>query len=379
MKKLQNLFQQHFNCAASIIVQSPGRINLIGEHTDYNDGFVLPAAINKAIYVAISKRADSEIHLFSMAYSELYVTTIDNIQPQKNWVTYILGVVHQLQQKGFVLTGFNLLLDGDVPVGAGLSSSAAVECATAFALNEIFDLNISKINLVKLAQKAEHSFAGVQCGIMDQFASMFGKKNHAIQLDCRTLAFQYFPLQLQGIKIILLDTQVKHSLAATAYNKRREECEEGVAYIQKKYPTVKKLRDANIIMLNDCINANTIIYKRCKYVIEENERVQLACGDLAANDISSFGKKMFATHNGLSELYKVSCKELDFLVYAAKQYDGVLGARMMGGGFGGCTINLVKEEIAASFIKNIFNDYYSAMQKELKGYDVTLENGTSLL
>jgi len=360
-----------------VVFRSPGRINLIGEHTDYNDGFVLPAAIDKAVYVAVNKRNDDEIHLYSQEFDEIYKTVLSKIHPVKGWPDYVLGVIYQLQKRGVISGGFNMVLEGDIPIGAGLSSSAAVECATAYALNDLFQCNIERMTLVKMAQKAEHEFAGVQCGIMDQFASMFGKKEHVIRLDCRTLEYEYFPFKMDAVKIVLLDTKVKHSLASSEYNVRRLQCEEGVLIIRQKYPSVKNLRDVTVSMLEDCLAEESIVYKRCRYVVEENLRLQAACRDLLNDNLEAFGKKMYQTHQGLSKWYEVSCKELDFLVDAVKNEEAVLGARMMGGGFGGCTINLVKKDTVESVIQKVSAAYQEKMQKELKAYVVQIEGGTS--
>lgn len=363
--------------ATPTVFRSPGRINLIGEHTDYNDGFVLPAAIDKAIYVAITKRTDDNVHFYSVDFDASFTTSLSDIHPQEGWPTYLLGVVSQFQQAGYVLGGFNIVIGGDVPVGAGLSSSAAVECATAFALNETFQIGLDRMTLVKMAQKAEHEFAGVKCGIMDQFASMFGKASHVIRLDCRSLTYEYFPFQMEGVKIVLLDTQVKHSLASSEYNTRREQCEEGVAAIRQQHPEVKNLRDASIEMLNEAVPSDSVVYDRCQYVIEEKTRILEGCEDLKNNDLIAFGKKMFATHEGLSTLYAVSCKELDYLVDAVKTNPAVLGARMMGGGFGGCTINLVKTEAIDALIQSVSASYEKDMGKKLVAHVVQIENGTS--
>ncbi|MEI6185474.1 MAG: galactokinase, partial [Bacteroidota bacterium] len=239
---IKQKFVALYGTQPTMVVRAPGRINLIGEHTDYNNGFVLPAAINKAIYIAISKRDDAEIHLYSMDFNASFETNINELLPIKSWPTYILGVADQFNKKGYAIGGFNLVMYGDVPIGAGLSSSAAVECSVAYALNELFLLSIEKIDLVKMAQKAEHEFAGVNCGIMDQFASMFGQANQVVRLDCRSLDYEYFPFSMQEVSIVLLDTCVKHSLASSEYNTRRLQCEAGVAAIQTKYPAVKSLR-----------------------------------------------------------------------------------------------------------------------------------------
>lgn len=361
------------------VFRSPGRVNLLGEHTDYNEGYVLPAAIDKNIYIAISKRADDAIHLYAVDFKESYTVTLDNLQKaQKHWPNYILGVVDQLLKKGFRLSGFNLVIDGDVPIGAGLSSSAAVECATIFALNDLFALGMSRLEMVPLAQQAEHVFAGVKCGIMDQFASMFGKKDHVIKLDCRSLEYKYVPLKLEGYKLVLFNTNVKHNLAASAYNDRRQQCEKGVSMIAVHQPEVVSLRDANMAMLKKYVEPfEPLIYQRCKYVIQENERLLGACEDLERGDLTALGKKMFETHQGLSYLYEVSCKELDFLVEYVKRVPGVAGARMMGGGFGGCTINLVEEAVIEKLSADISKAYQETMNLPLTVYIASVENGTS--
>lgn len=365
----------------TLFVQSPGRINLIGEHTDYNQGFVLPAAIDKAIYLAIGKREDKEVHLIAADLADSFSVALNNLNfSEKTWSNYLIGVVDQLQKNGYQLGGFNAVLAGDVPLGAGLSSSAAVECATVFALNELFELGLSKIEMVRLAQKAENEFVGVKCGIMDQFASMFGKTDAVIQLDCQSLGYNYMPFNQEGIKIVLLDTRVKHSLASTEYNLRREECEAGVKIIQEKYPAVASLRNATMQMIQEClINTDQKIIDRCSFVVAEIKRLQDACKDLEAGDLKAFGKKMYETHDGLSKLYEVSCAELDFLADFAKTEASVLGARMMGGGFGGCTINLVEENAVEAFVLAAGNAFQKAFGTEMKPYIVSIGNGTSLL
>ncbi len=365
----------------TLFVQSPGRINLIGEHTDYNQGFVLPAAIDKAIYLAIGKRADKEVHLIAADLADSFSVALNNLSfSEKTWSNYLIGVVDQLQKNGYQLGGFNAVLAGDVPLGAGLSSSAAVECATVFALNELFELGLSKIEMVRLAQKAENEFVGVKCGIMDQFASMFGKTDAVIQLDCQSLGYNYMPFNQEGIKIVLLDTRVKHSLASTEYNLRREECEAGVKIIQEKYPAVASLRNATMQMIQEClINTDQKIIDRCSFVVAEIKRLQDACKDLEAGDLKAFGKKMYETHDGLSKLYEVSCVELDFLADFAKTEASVLGARMMGGGFGGCTINLVEENAVEAFVLAAGNAFQKVFGTEMKPYIVSIGNGTSLL
>ena len=377
---VKKIFVEKFQ-TEPIIVRSPGRINIIGEHTDYNNGFVLPAAIDKAIYIGVSKRYDDLISLHAANFNEDFAIKISEIAPSKqNWPNYILGIVDQLKKINKNISGFNAVVDGDVPLGAGLSSSAAVECATVFALNELFKLQLDKMQMVKLAQAAEHAFAGVKVGIMDMFASMFGKKENVIKLDCKSLQYEYVPFHLSGIKIILLNTNVKHSLASTEYNTRRKECEQGVEWIKENQPEVNSLRDATIEMLDAFVlPKDKLVYKRCRFIVEEIQRLLQACEDLKRDDILALGKKMFATHDGLSKGYEVSCKELDFLVDAVRNNKNVFGARMMGGGFGGCTINLIREEAVEDLIKDIKNIYEKEMNLPLTAYVVGIEDGTSVL
>src|SRR6476469_7046318 len=272
-----------------LVVRSPGRVNIIGEHTDYNDGFVLPAAIDKAAYVAIGRRSDNNIRLFAEELDETFESSLSTLAPyDKGWPNYILGVADQFLKSGHSIGGFNLVLSGDVPIGAVLSSSAAIECATGFALNELFQTSISRLELVKMAQRAEHLFAGVRVGIMDMFASAFGKKDHVIKLDCRSLDYEYVPFKLEGIKIVLFNSNVEHSLASSEYNTRRQQCEAGVALIRKHHPEVHSLRDATMEMLHQYVEpVNALIYKRCKYVVEEIGRLLQGCEDLKRGDIKA--------------------------------------------------------------------------------------------
>ena len=378
--KVSKVFRDKFS-TEPLVVRSPGRVNIIGEHTDYNNGFVLPAAIDKAIYIAISKRDDEEIHLHAVDFNEDFNCTLSTVKPsEKHWPNYILGIVDQLQKRNKSISGFNVVVDGDVPVGAGLSSSAAVECATAFALNELFNLKLTKLEMVQMAQKSENDFAGLQCGIMDMFASMYGKAEHAIRLDCRSLEYEYIPLHLDGIKIVLFNTNVKHSLSSSEYNVRRQQCEQGVAWIREVHSHVSSLRDVTMAMLDEFVlPKDALIYKRCKFIVEEIERLLAACEDLKNNNIKALGEKMFRTHEGLSKEYEVSCKELDFLVEAVKNNPSVLGSRMMGGGFGGCTINLVKEEAIDELIKEMNEIYPREMKLPLTAYIAQIENGTGVV
>lgn len=380
INNIQQKFEEKFQ-EKPLIIRAPGRVNLIGEHTDYNDGFVLPAAINKAIYLGMSARADDRIELVSIDLKESYSGQIDKIeQNDQHWTLYILGVVDQLQKSGIKVGGFNCVFSGDIPLGAGLSSSAALECGVAFGLNELFSLGLEKLQMVKMAQCAENEFVGVQCGIMDQFASMMGKKNAVIQLDCRSLDYTYNPIEMEGIDIVLFDSCVSHSLASSEYNTRRQQCEQGVRLIRQKYPEVNTLRDATQEMLDELVkDQDPVVYRRCRYVVQENRRLLEGCEDLKRGDVAAFGEKMFATHEGLSKNYEVSCPELDFLIECVKDHPAVLGARMMGGGFGGCTINLVRKEAIPDLIKEVAEKYLKTMEKSPKVYVAETESGVGIV
>lgn len=397
MLAIRSQFFNHFNDNPALVVKSPGRINLIGEHTDYNHGFVLPAAIDKYIEVAIAKRTDGLIHMVALDLGETIILPIHNLTPHATqWVNYIIGVVDQVlnnlastennlsgNENNFAKIkedlngGFAICIQGNIPLGAGLSSSAALECAVLFALNELYQLSFNKMEMALMAQQAEHKFAGVYCGLMDMFASLHGQKNKAILLDCDSLAFTYYPLALNDYSIVLFDTQIKHALASSEYNTRRLECESGLTIIQDKYAEVKTFRDISMEQVEACLVSK--VYQRCKYVVEEIARVQLAVQDLAKGDMQAFGKKMFETHKGLSKLYEVSCPELDFLVDAVAYNENVLGARMMGGGFGGCTINIIKKLAVEEITQALTAKYAQVMHKELTVYSTSIEEGTQLV
>jgi len=380
-EKIKKVFHEHFK-AEPLIVRSPGRINIIGEHTDYNEGFVLPAAIDKAAYIAMSLRNDDEIHLLAHDLYETFSTNISDLKPvgDVSWPNYLLGSAEQFLKKGIPLKGFNAVLSSDVPIGAGLSSSAAVECATVFSLNELLQTNIDRLSMVQMAQKAEHEFASVMCGIMDQFASMMGKKDYVIKLDCRSLEYEYVPFILDGIKVLLLNTNVKHSLASSEYNTRRKECETAVKWVNEHVGGIKSLRNVTQEMLSSYVlPKDELIYKRSCYVVQEIERLTQGCKDLQRGDLIALGKKMFATHDGLSKMYGVSCKELDWLVDKVRNNDNVIGARMMGGGFGGCTINLVKEHAIEELVASLKPDYEKEMELPLTYYVASIENGTEVI
>lgn len=394
MQDIRVSFEQLFNTTASLVVQSPGRINLIGEHTDYNNGFVLPAAIDKCVQVAIAKRSDGAIHMHAIDLQEGVIVPAVAIQPHAtSWVNYIIGVVAQVQKyianvssnkvSDELNKGFDICIQGDIPIGAGLSSSAAVECAVIFSLNEMYQLGLNTMQMALMTQQSEHEFAGVKCGIMDMFASLHGKSNQVMLLDCGSLQHNYYPLDLKEYQIVLFDTQIKHALASSEYNTRRLECEQGVGILQKKYPAIKTLRDASMQQVEELLKTDTSlvgskVYHRCKYVVEEIDRVQLAVKDLLAGDIKAFGHKMYETHEGLSKLYEVSCRELDILVNAVKDNPHVLGARMMGGGFGGCTINIIKKSQVEAIINTVADLYARQTTNTLKVYQVKIAQGTHI-
>jgi galactokinase len=360
------------------VFRSPGRINLIGEHTDYNNGFVLPASVDKAVYFVIAPREDDQVILYAADLDQTYSFSLDDLsKPEKSWPHYQIGIVEQIQKKDLRIGGFQAAFGGNVPVGAGLSSSAALECCLLFALNEIYGLNLDRFNIVKMSQKAENEYVGVQCGIMDQFASAFGKEESVIRLDCRSLEYEYFPFPMNDYLIVLCDTLVKHSLASSEYNTRRQECEKGTAILQQYDAKILSLRDASPALVEEHKDEmGDVVYRRCKFITEEIQRVQDACDLLVQGNLPDFGKKMYATHFGLQDEYEVSCPELDFLVAQTLDDDAVLGARMMGGGFGGCTINLVKKDSVEAFEAKMKQAYLEKYKIDLPCYRVKITDGT---
>lgn len=376
---LHETFLQRFG-QPDVCVKSPGRINLLGEHTDYNDGYVMPAAIDLAVYLAISKRSDPTLKWFAADLNQTYEGNIEGLDRSPlGWPDYWLGAIQQLKLAGCKISGFNAVVTADLPIGAGLSSSAALTCGILFALNHVFELNLPTIQLIKMAQATEHTFIGLQCGIMDQFANMMGREGQVILLDCRSLDHQYAPFDFPGIDLVLLDTGVKHSLAASAYNQRRQECFAGVQLIQKKFPSVQSLRDADVDMIAATIPKSDIAYQRCMYVVQENNRVLDSVEQLKQGNLTAFGKNMFSTHAGLRDQYAVSCDEADFLVAQAKATHFVVGARMMGGGFGGCTLNLIPTSEMEGFLTTISHQYMDRFQRNLVFHRVRLSAGTAVL
>ncbi len=364
--------------ARPTIFQAPGRMNLIGEHTDYNDGWVLPTAIDKSVTLLIAPVADNRITIISHDKKEEVSLALSDLKPSSIlWANYLLGVVDEIRKAGKKIRGFNCLFTGNIPIGAGLSSSAAVECAMATALNEVFQLNLSKWDLTKIAQQAEHNFAGVKCGIMDQFASIFSQKGHVLKLDTQTLNYEAIPFNPKGVAFVLVDSMVKHSLASSEYNTRRKECEQGFAIMQQQYPHIHSLRDLDLSQVQASEEALPPKVKlRLEYILEENERVNQACIFIKNNDWNKVGELLYQTHEGLRDKYEVSCTELDFLVDATQEREEVYGSRMMGGGFGGCTINIVKEEEAEPFIAYIQKVYQKQYGEKPTCYLVKTADGS---
>lgn len=382
IEHVRSRFIKHFDGTTGAVYASPGRINLIGEHTDYNGGFVFPGAIDKGMIAEIKPNGTNIVKAYSIDlkdYVEFGLNEED--APRASWARYIFGVCREIIKRGGNIQGFDTTFAGDVPLGAGMSSSAALESTYAFALNELFDLNIDKFELAKIGQSTEHNYCGVNCGIMDQFASVFGKKGHLIRLDCRSLEYKYFPFdpEAAGYKLVLLDSVVKHELASSAYNKRRQSCENVVAAIKRNHPEVEFLRDATMDMLNEVkADVSAEDYMRAEYVIEEIQRVLDVCDALEKGDYETVGEKMYGTHHGMSKLYEVSCEELDFLNDIAKEC-GVTGSRVMGGGFGGCTINLVKADKYDAFVAKAFAEYTKKFGHEPKLYNVVISDGARRL
>ncbi len=378
--RIRDKFRQLFK-KKPLLVRSPGRVNLIGEHTDYNEGFVLPAAVDKAIYFAVAPGEGETCILHAHDLGESHQFDLRNLAKSgKRWPNYLMGVVDQLQKAGGTLAGFNCVFGGDIPIGSGMSSSAAIEAGLAFALNKIFGLGLEPLALVKLAQKAENEFVGVRCGIMDQFINIFGRPRSVLKLDCRSLDYKYYPFERGDLRLVLCDTLVKRELASSEYNVRRQQCESGVKLLARYEPSLKSLRDVSLELLGaHSPEFDPVVYKRCDYVIRENIRVEQACADLDKGDFYSFGQRMFGSHEGLRRHYEVSCRELDVLVDAASGIKGVLGARMMGAGFGGCTINLVEDKAVEEFEETVARAYRSQFGKKPKFYISMLKSGTEII
>ena len=373
---VKKIFEEKFKKQPHLYY-SPGRINLIGEHIDYNDGFVMPAAIDKGIFFAVALNNSEKINCYSIDFDESISVPLSEVRKMDGWKNYVLGVVNEFQKLNLAIKGFDCAFGGNIPIGGGLSSSAALEGGISFSLNELCNFQMDRKELALLGQRAEHNFPGVMCGIMDQYANMMSKKNTVMLLDTKNISNQYIPLNIEGYEIILINTKVHHSLAASEYNQRRKECEKGLEML-KKGLNIQSFRDIKnpeeLLPFKDEMGDK--IYRRCLFVVEEILRTKKAAVLLKENDLIGFGKLMFQTHEGLKNLYEVSCKELDFLVDKAKENNDVIGSRLMGGGFGGSTINIVKQEAVKPFLSEILPAYKNQFNIDAESYDVKVVNGT---
>lgn len=370
------------NFQSDLIIESPGRINLIGGHTDYNDGHVLPAAIDKKIIFHFRKNGSKNIcNISSLNYNSSFQIDIENIEKSsKTWENYVLGVLSEIKNlRPNLMVGFDCIINSDLPIGAGISSSAALECGIAKGVDLLFDLGLTDLEIITLSRNAEHTFVGTNCGIMDQFAVVNGEANKLILLNCNTLEYELINANFSPYKIVLLNTNVSHSLATSEYNKRREECNTALAIISKQfYPEITSLIDVPEEVLNTLKSAfSKKIFNRALYITQENRRVLKAVEALKKNNFSEFGKLIYQSHEGLQNLYEVSCNELDFLVNFSKKYDYVIGSRMMGGGFGGCTINLIHEDYINEYIEKVSIAYKEEFSITLTPINVSINNGVS--
>jgi len=365
------------------IVKAPGRVNLIGEHTDYNDGFVLPVAVDREIIMAASPRDDGEVHLYAVDLDAKSSFSLERTErdPHASWSNYIRGVLLLLSQRGLPLRGMNAAFSGDVPLAAGMSSSAALEMASGLMAKVIGGFDIDMVELVKVAQAAENTFVGVNCGIMDQFISGLGKKGHALFLDCRSLDYDLVPLPpTDEYKIVIANTMVKRGLVDSAYNERRSQCEKGVEILKEYLPGIKALRDVSLADFDEYKeHLPDVVARRCEHVIAENERVLASVKALRAGDIAEFGRLMRASHESLRDLYEVSCKELDIMVEAAWEITGTCGARMTGAGFGGCTVNLVEADRVHDFVAVVQDVYQKKTGITPEFYVCEAEDGATEL
>lgn len=380
IESVKKSFEKKFN-RKPVVIASPGRINLIGEHTDYNEGFVLPGATDRVIILAIAPREDRRCRFYSVDFDQDFETDLSHLQKsQLRWPDYLQGVIDQFLKAGYMIKGVDVAFGGNVPIGGGMSSSAAVEGGMAFALNHLFQLNLDLLTLTRLAQKAENEFVGVRCGIMDMFANLHGQPKKVLKIDCRSLAYEYYPFEREDVRVVISDTGVRRELASSEYNVRRQQCEEGVRLLQQHYPEIKSLRDVDLTMLeNHRSEFDPVVWMRCAYVVKENQRVNLACQDLLKGDLVTFGQKMYQSHAGLRDEYEVSSPELNLLVESASRIPGVYGSRMMGAGFGGCTISLVEAQAVELFKEKVSADYRKETGKDPTIHVVRIEAGTRIL
>ncbi|MCR9251704.1 MAG: galactokinase [bacterium] len=375
-QKIAKIFKQKFQ-KDPLLFRAPGRINLIGEHTDYNEGFVLPAAVSQSIYFAIAPNNSSQVNVYSVDFDELFQFDLSDLDSLKteSWKSYVFGVIAEISKMGEEVSGLDMVFQGDVPQGAGMSSSAALECGTCTALNELFELDLEPVEIAQISQKAEHNYAGVMCGIMDQFASVMGKQKHALLLDCRSLEYKLFPLEIDGYKFLLLNSKVSHNLVDSEYNVRKKQCEEGVRLIQEKYPEVNSLRDVNMTILSEASDLDEVVLRRCKYVIEENDRVQEFASAISCGELEKAGEILKRAQLGMATEYEITCPEIDFMADFANNHHAILGARMMGGGFGGCTINLIKAGEEQAFIQEISEAYKKEYSLDITPIEIEIANG----
>jgi len=374
-EKFKSLFGK-----SPLMVKAPGRINLIGEHTDYNFGFVFPAAIDQGIYFAIEKSQTNQSNFFAYDLNESFIGDIKHLEKGSNWHHYLMGVISEFQKRNHTLEQVNLVFGGNIPVGSGLSSSAALTCGFAHGLNQLFDLKLERFEIIKIAQMAEQNFAGVNCGIMDQFASVMGENEKAILLDCLDLSFEYFPLNLSQYSILLCNSNVNHQLASSEYNIRREQCEIGVDILKDSYKHISSLRDVSFEQLDSSKSKlSPMVYKRCKYVVQENQRVQEFASALRKQDIERAGEILYAAHHAMQHEYEITCPEIDFLVELTNDMPYVLGSRMMGGGFGGCTINIIDRDRIGEFKEKVGTAYQAKFNKSPTFIPVALSEGVQTL
>jgi len=376
LESLTSRFRQLYGSSPQVF-RAPGRVNLIGEHTDYNDGFVMPAAIDLYTWVAVGGRSDPDLHVYSQEFDEKLELSLDSLdgKPRKHWSDYVRGVAALLQAAGHLHAGADMAIHGEVPLGAGLSSSAALEVSTALALLSLSNLKVPPLELVKMCQRAEHEYAGTRCGIMDQFIATFGKDGHALMLDCRSLDYKALPVP-GDVRLVICNSMVRHELAAGEYNQRRADCEAAVKIMQQNMKSVRALRDVTLADLDKQKGGfPDIVYRRARHVISENQRVLDAAEGLEGGELSRFGELMYESHRSLRDDYEVSCEELDLLVELASRCEGVYGARMTGGGFGGCTINLVRTEAVDGCRSRIAEEYKKVTGKTLPIYVCTAAQG----
>lgn len=381
VQRVKSDFEEAFKTKPALIA-SPGRINLIGEHIDYSGGFVFPAAIDKYIVCAIQKNTLNHSRIYALDVDEKFNINLQDLgKPASGvWTSYVLGVINEIQKKGKTLQNFDLAFAGNIPMGAGLSSSAALENAVVFGLNEVFNLGFSKLEMIQISMQAEHNFAGVQCGIMDQFSSMMGKQDHALFLNCDNLNFQTIPLDHDGYQLVLINSKVHHVLSDSPYNERRNQCKEGLSILQNKFPEIKELCHANLSQLNVVKDSlSEIVFRRCQFAIEENERVKSAKIAIESKNWKRLGELLYKAHHGAQHLYEISCAEVDFLVDQAKIHSSVIGSRMMGGGFGGCTINLIKKNTVEDFINQTIPKFSSKFGHDPEVYHINISEGTKLI